>query len=67
MACSARRRTMRDGTGPIAVKDNTAIAQIRRIRREISRRVDFDPKRLVDFYKERQKARAAKGPTKPER
>lgn len=42
------------------MKDNETIAQIRRIRQEISRKVDFDPKRLVDFYKERQKARAAK-------
>lgn len=49
------------------MKDNETIAQIRRIRREISRRVDFDPKRLIDFYKERQKARTAKGPAKPDR
>jgi hypothetical protein len=55
---------MRDGTGPIAVKDNTAIAQIRR---EISRKVDFDPKRLIEFCRKRQKARAAKGPARPER
>ena len=49
------------------MKDNETIAQIRRIRQEISRKVDFDPKRLVDFYKERQKARVEKGPAKPDR
>ncbi|MDI9432692.1 MAG: hypothetical protein RBR19_09610 [Sedimentisphaerales bacterium] len=49
------------------MNDNETIAQIRRIRREISRRVGFDPKRLVDFYKERQKARVEKGPAKPDR
>jgi translation initiation factor 2 beta subunit (eIF-2beta)/eIF-5 len=46
------------------MKDNKTVAQIWR---EISRRVDFDPKRLVKFYKEHQKARAAKGPAQPER
>jgi len=49
-----------------SMKDNETIAQIRRVRQEISRRVDFDPKRLVEFHKGRQKARAAKGPDKPE-
>jgi hypothetical protein len=42
------------------MKDNETIARIRQTRKEISRRVDFDPKRLIDFYKRRQKARAAK-------
>ena len=46
------------------MKDNDTIAKIRQTRREISKRVDFDPKRLVDFYKDRQKARAAHMPTK---
>ncbi len=49
------------------MKDNEAIAEIRRIRRDISRKVDFDPKRLVDFYKERQKTRIQNRPAKPER
>ncbi|MDI9432689.1 MAG: hypothetical protein QM570_13315 [Planctomycetota bacterium] len=49
------------------MKDNETIAQIRRVRREISRRVDVDAKRLVDFSKEHRKARTAKGPAKPER
>jgi hypothetical protein len=46
------------------MKDNETIAKIRQTRREISKRVDFDPKKLVDFYKERQKARIK---TKPGR
>ncbi len=49
------------------MKNNQTITEIRRIRREISRRVGFAPKRLVDFYKERRKARVEKGPAKPER
>ena len=47
--------------------DNETIAQIRRVRREVSRRVGFDPRRLIDFYKDRQKTRTAKGPAKPDR
>lgn len=46
------------------MKDNDTIAKIRQTRRDISRRVDFDPKRLIDFYKERQKARTANMTTK---
>lgn len=49
------------------MKDNETIAKIRQTRREISKRVDFDPKRLVDFYKERQKARTARRPAKQDR
>ena len=49
------------------MKDNETIAEIRQVRREISRRADFDPKRLIKFYRKRQKARTAKGLAKPER
>jgi len=49
------------------MKDNDTIAKIRQTRREISTRVDFDPKRLIDFYKERQKARIANKETKQNR
>jgi len=42
------------------MKDNETIARIRQTRREISRRVDFDPKRLIDFYKKKQKERASR-------
>jgi len=49
------------------MKDNATIAEIRRILQEISRKVDFDPQRLVDFYKERQKARATKSATQSDR
>jgi len=49
------------------MKDNETIARIRQIRREISRRVDFDPKRLIDFYKEKQQERASRRAAKPRR
>ncbi len=49
------------------MKDNETIAKIRQTRRRISKKVDFDPKRLIDFYKERQKARTANKATKRER
>jgi hypothetical protein len=49
------------------MKDNETIAKIRQTRAEISRRVGFDPKRLVDFYKEKQKARASRDAAKPHR
>jgi len=49
------------------MKDNDTIAKIRQIRREISRKVDFDPKKLIDFYKERQKARISRAAPKPGR
>lgn len=64
---SIRQRSRWDVTWRTVMKDNQTIAAIRRVRREISRRVDFDPKWLIDFYKERQKVRTAKGPAKPER
>ncbi len=47
------------------MKDNETISQIRRIRREIAEQFDFDPQRLVEFYKERQKARTANLVTGP--
>jgi hypothetical protein len=47
------------------MKDNQTIAEIRQTRKEISRRVDFDAKRLIDFYKEKQKARASRKSRKP--
>ena len=37
------------------MKDNSTIEDIRKTRQEISRRCDFDPKKLVSFYVERQK------------
>jgi len=47
------------------MKDNETIAAIRRVRQEISRKIGYSPERLIEFYKERQKARTAKG--KPSR
>lgn len=44
------------------MKDCETIAEIRRIRRLISEQFGFDPKRLVEFYKERQKARTVNLP-----
>jgi hypothetical protein len=48
------------------MKDNETISEIRRIRREIAEQFDFDPKRLVEVYKERQKAGTASSATGPE-
>ena len=39
------------------MKQNETIFEIRKTRKEISRKFDFDPKRLVAFYKEKQQAR----------
>lgn len=54
------QRDERDVTGRTDMKDNETIARIRRVRWEISRKVGFDSRRLIEFYKERLKARAAK-------
>ncbi len=43
------------------MKGNETIDEIRKIRREISRKFDFDPGCLVAFYKERQRKRMAAG------
>ena len=37
------------------MKATEALEEIRKAREEIARRCDFDPKKLVDFYLERQK------------
>ena len=37
--------------------DNETIKEIRDIRKEISNRFGYDPKRLVEYYKEKQKTR----------
>ena len=42
------------------MKDNDTIKEIRKVRREISKKLDFDPKKLVNFYKKKQKARKSK-------
>jgi hypothetical protein len=42
------------------MKDNDRIREIRKVRREISKKHDFDPKKLVNFYKKKQKARKSK-------
>ncbi len=42
------------------MKDNETIREIRKIRREISKKADFDPKKLVNFYKKKQKSRKIK-------
>jgi len=39
------------------MKTNETINEIRKTRKEISRKFNFDPKRLVAFYKEKQKTR----------
>jgi hypothetical protein len=39
------------------MRSNETINEIRKIRKEISRKFGFDPKRLVAFYKEKQKTR----------
>ena len=42
------------------MKDNETIREIRKIRREISKKADLDPKKLVDFYKKKQKTKKVK-------
>ena len=42
------------------MKQNETILEIRKTRKEISRKFDFDPKCLVAFYKEKQQARIKK-------
>ncbi len=64
---SIRQRNKWDVTRRTDTKESEAVDQIRRVRREIMPRGDFDPKRLIDSYKGHQKARAAKGPARPER
>ena len=40
------------------MKATEALEEIRKTREEIARRCDFDPRKLVDFYLERQKKKA---------
>ncbi len=42
------------------MKATEALEEIRKAREDISRRCDFDPRKLVDFYLERQKERLAR-------
>ena len=46
------------------MKENDTIREIRKVRREISKKLDFDPKKLVNFYKKKQKERKSKDTTK---
>jgi hypothetical protein len=41
------------------MKATEALDEIRKAREDISRRCDFDPRKLVDFYLERQKEKLA--------
>jgi hypothetical protein len=41
------------------MKATEALDEIRKTREEISRRYDFDPRKLVDFYIEREKKKSA--------
>ena len=41
------------------MKATEALDEIRKTREEIARKCDFDPRKLVDFYLERQKKKAA--------
>ena len=41
------------------MKVTEALREIRKTREEIARRCDFDPRKLIDFYLERQKKKAA--------
>ena len=41
------------------MKTIEALEEIRKTREEIARRCDFDPRKLIDFYLERQKKKAA--------
>lgn len=43
------------------MKATEALDEIRKTREEIARKCDFDPRKLVDFYLERQKKKAAGG------
>jgi len=40
------------------MKENLVIQEIRKTRESISKKCDFDSKKLVDYYIERQKKRA---------
>lgn len=42
------------------MKATEALDEIRKAREDISRRCDFDPRKLVDFYLERQKEKLAR-------
>ena len=46
------------------METNETIEEIRKTRKEISRKFDFDPKRLVEFYKEKQKKRISENQMK---
>lgn len=46
------------------MKDNDTIREIRKVRMQISKKLDFDSKKLVNFYKKKQKARKSKTPAK---
>ncbi|WYD81693.1 MAG: hypothetical protein V8K32_04770 [Candidatus Electrothrix gigas] len=41
------------------MKAREALEEIRKTREEIARKCDFNPRKLVDFYLERQKKKAA--------
>lgn len=41
------------------MKAREALDEIRKTREEIARSCDFDPRKLVDFYLERQKKKSA--------
>jgi translation initiation factor 2 beta subunit (eIF-2beta)/eIF-5 len=42
------------------------IEEVRKIRKEISRKFEYDPKKLVQFYMDRQKTRiSTNSPTEP--
>ncbi|MDU9050744.1 MAG: hypothetical protein Q3M30_17995 [Candidatus Electrothrix sp. Rat3] len=41
------------------MKATEALDEIRKSREEIARKCDFDPRKLVDFYIERQRKKAA--------
>jgi hypothetical protein len=42
------------------MKATEALDEIRKVREEIARKCDFDPRKLVDFYLERQKEKLAR-------
>ncbi|MBN1975185.1 MAG: hypothetical protein JW787_16195 [Sedimentisphaerales bacterium] len=46
------------------MKDNETIKEIRKVRMEISKKYDFNPKKLVNFYKKKQKTRRSKSMSK---
>jgi translation initiation factor 2 beta subunit (eIF-2beta)/eIF-5 len=39
------------------MQKNATIEEVRKIRQEISRKYEYDPKKLVQFYMDRQKTR----------